>query len=239
MHWALFLWKSVSSIILLNLQKSSQRRILIILWLPLNLFYKCRNRALEKLWNMSKVKWLVNSRVRIQAYDCLISNSVLLYHNFHYFKLHLQFPLFFIFFLQLCTFFLIWMCKTILSIWLSNQSILKETSLEYSLEGLMLRLNFQHSGHLMQKTDSLEKILMLGKFEDRRRYWQRIRWLDASLTQWTWVWASSRSWWWTGGLVCCSPWGCKELDATERQGWCMLAGIQESIALRYIIMFCK
>ena len=42
-----------------------------------------------------------------------------------------------------------------------------------------------------------------------------------------------------GGLVCCSPWGCKELDATVRQGWCMLAGIQESIALRYIIMFCK
>ena len=71
------------------------------------------------------------------------------------------------------------MCKTILSIWLSNQSILKKTSLEYSLEGLMLRLNYQHSGHLMRKTDSLEKILMLGKFEGRRRRgWQRMRWLD-------------------------------------------------------------
>ena len=51
----------------------------------------------------------------------------------------------------------------------SNQSILKEISLEYSLEGLMLKLKFQYFGHLMQRTDSLEKILMLGKIEGRRR----------------------------------------------------------------------
>ena len=60
----------------------------------------------------------------------------------------------------------------------SNQSTLKETSPEYSLEGLMLKLKVQYFGHLMQRTYSLEKTLMLGKIEDRRRGWQRMRWLD-------------------------------------------------------------
>ena len=61
----------------------------------------------------------------------------------------------------------------------SNQSILKEISPEYFLEGLMLKLKLQHFGHLMQRTDSLEKTLMLGKFEDeRRRGQQGVRWLD-------------------------------------------------------------
>ena len=60
-----------------------------------------------------------------------------------------------------------------------NQSILKEISPEYSLEGLILRLKLQYSGHLMQRTDSFEKTLMLGKIEDRkRRGRQRMRWLD-------------------------------------------------------------
>ena len=60
-----------------------------------------------------------------------------------------------------------------------NQSILKEISTEYSLEGLMLKLKLQHFGHLMQRTDSLEKTLMLGKIQGgRRRGWQRMRWLD-------------------------------------------------------------
>ena len=59
------------------------------------------------------------------------------------------------------------------------QSILKEISPEYSLEGLMLKLKFQYFGHLMGRTDSLEKTLMLGKIEDRRRRGrQRMRWLD-------------------------------------------------------------
>ena len=58
----------------------------------------------------------------------------------------------------------------------SNQSILKKISPEYSLEGLMLKLLY--FGHLMPRTDSLEKTLMLGKIEDRRRGWQRMRWLD-------------------------------------------------------------
>ena len=61
----------------------------------------------------------------------------------------------------------------------SNQSILKEISPEYSLERLMLKLKLQYSGHLMQRTDSLEKTLMLGKIEGgRRRGRQRMRWLD-------------------------------------------------------------
>ena len=61
----------------------------------------------------------------------------------------------------------------------SNQSILKEISPEYSLEGLMLKLKLQYFGHLMQRTDSLEKTLMLGKIEGRRRRGQqRMRWLD-------------------------------------------------------------
>ena len=60
----------------------------------------------------------------------------------------------------------------------SNQSILKEINSEYSLEGLMLKLKLQHFGHLMRRADSLEKTLMLGKTEDRRRGRQRMRWLD-------------------------------------------------------------
>ena len=61
----------------------------------------------------------------------------------------------------------------------SNQSILKEISPEYSLEGLMLKLKLQYFGHLIQRTDSLEKTLMLGKIEGRRRRGQqRLRWLD-------------------------------------------------------------
>ena len=59
-----------------------------------------------------------------------------------------------------------------------NQSILKEISLEYSLEGLMLKLKPQYFGHLMQRMDSFEKTLMLGKIEGRRRGRQRMRWLD-------------------------------------------------------------
>ena len=63
----------------------------------------------------------------------------------------------------------------------SNQSILKEISPEYSLEGLMLKLRLQYFGHLLQKTDSVEKTLMLGKTEGRRRGQQRMRWLDDSM----------------------------------------------------------
>ena len=81
----------------------------------------------------------------------------------------------------------------------SNQSILKEISPEYSLEGLMLKLKLQYFGHLMWRTDSFEKPLMLGKIEGRRKGGQhRMRWLDGITTQWTWVWVTSGSWWWIG-----------------------------------------
>ena len=99
----------------------------------------------------------------------------------------------------------------------SNQSILKEISPEYLLEGLMLKLKLQYFGRLMRRTDSLEKTLMLGKIEGRRkRERQRMRWLDSindsvdhmSLTK-LWKMVKDRE-------ACCSPWGHKEVDTTER-----------------------
>ena len=79
----------------------------------------------------------------------------------------------------------------------SNQSILKEISPEYSLVGLMLKLKLQYFGHLMWRTDSLEKTLMLWKVgrECNDRGWDG--WM-ASQTQWTCIWVNSRSWWWIG-----------------------------------------
>ena len=63
----------------------------------------------------------------------------------------------------------------------------------------MLKLKLQYFGHLMQKADSFEKTLMLGKIEGRRRRGrQRMRWLDGITDKWTWVWVDSGSWWWTG-----------------------------------------
>ena len=101
----------------------------------------------------------------------------------------------------------------------SNQSILKEISPECSLKGLMLKLKLQHFGHLMQRADSFEMTRMLGKMEGGSRGDDRgwDGWM-ASLTQWTWVWVPSRSWWWTGkpGV---SAWGHKESDITERLNW--------------------
>ena len=103
----------------------------------------------------------------------------------------------------------------------SNQSILKEINSEYSLDGLMLKLKLQYFDHLMQRTNSLEKTLMLGKIEGRRRRGQqRMRWLysitnvmDMSLSRLQEL--GDRQ----GSLACCSPWGCKELDMTERLNW--------------------
>ena len=93
----------------------------------------------------------------------------------------------------------------------SNQSILKEIRHEYSLEGLMLKLKLQYFDHLMQRTESLEKSLMLGKIEGRRRGQQRMRWLNG-ITQLNGpefeqaLGVSDGQ----GSLVCCSPWSHKE-----------------------------
>ena len=98
-----------------------------------------------------------------------------------------------------------------------NQSILKEINPEYSLKRLMLKLKVQYFGHLMQRADSLEKTIMLGKTEGRRRRGrQRMRRLDGitdsmdiSLSK---LWETEGQ----GSLACCSPWGHKELNTTER-----------------------
>ena len=81
----------------------------------------------------------------------------------------------------------------------SNQSILKEINPEYLLEGLMLKLKLQYFGYLMPRASSLEKTLMLGNIEGKRRRGDKgwDSWM-VSLTQWTWVWASCRRWWRTG-----------------------------------------
>ena len=93
----------------------------------------------------------------------------------------------------------------------SNQSILKEISPEYSLEGLVLKLKLWYFGYMMQRTDSLEKTLMLGKTEGRRkRGQQRMRWLDGIIDS---VDMSLSKLW---ELTCCSPWGCRESDTTQQ-----------------------
>ena len=100
----------------------------------------------------------------------------------------------------------------------SNQSILKEISPEYSLKALMLKLKLQYFGHLMQRTDSLEKTLMLGKIEGgKRSTQQRMRWhhwLDGHEFEQVLGVREGQ-----GSLVCCSPWGHKESDMTEWLNW--------------------
>ena len=99
-----------------------------------------------------------------------------------------------------------------------NQSILKEISPKCSLEGLMLKLKLQYFGHLMERTDSLEKTLMLGKIEGGRRRGltegEMVGWhhrLDGHGFGWTLGVGDGQ-----GGLACCSLWGRKESDMTER-----------------------
>ena len=108
----------------------------------------------------------------------------------------------------------------------SNESILKKISPEYSLEGLMLKLKLQYFSHLMWRTDSLKKTLMLGMTEGRReRGRQRMRWLDGitdsmdmSLSK-IWELVTDREAWHPDRQVCFSPWGRKKPNTTEQLNW--------------------
>ena len=98
----------------------------------------------------------------------------------------------------------------------SNQSILKEINPEYSLEGLMLKMKLQYFSHLMPRANSLEKTLMLGKIEGRRRRgWQRMRWLDGITDSMDMSLSKLQDGKGQGSLACCSPWGPKESARTE------------------------
>ena len=102
----------------------------------------------------------------------------------------------------------------------SSQSILKEISPEYSLEVLMLKLNLQYFRHLTWRTNSLEKALMLGKAEGRRRRGQqRMRWLDSITDSMHLNLSKPGDSGRQGSLVCCSAWGHKESHTVERLNW--------------------
>ena len=127
----------------------------------------------------------------------------------------------------------------------SNQSILKEISPEYSLEGLKLKL--QYFGHLMWRTVSLEKTMMLGKIEGgRRRGWQRMRWLDGIPIWWTCIWANSRSLWWTGKPSVLQSMGSQRLSDWTELNWLFeckkkqkknVDTFSEFILLKYFLVF--
>ena len=112
--------------------------------------------------------------------------------------------------------FALWYWRRLLRVpWIarrSNQSVLKEINPECSLEGLMLKPKLQHFGHLMWRANSLEKTLVLGKTEGKRRWGDR-GWM-ASLTQWTWIWANSEETVEDRGAWCAAVHGVAKLDMT-------------------------
>jgi len=120
----------------------------------------------------------------------------------------------------------------------SMQSILKEISTEYSLKELMLKLKLQYFGHLMRRTDSLEKTLLLRKIKvGRRRGWQRMGWLDGIIDSMDMSLCNSSSWWWTGRLLSIQLlqfMGCKESDTMN--DWTELNGMKFYALSKYTIL---
>ena len=113
-----------------------------------------------------------------------------------------------------------WLLRVLWTARRLNQSILKEINPKYSLEELMLKLKLQFFGHLMRRTDSLEKTLILGKIEGRRRRrWQRMRLLDGITDSMDMRLSKLGVGDPPGSLTCCSPWGRKESDTTEWLNW--------------------
>ena len=121
----------------------------------------------------------------------------------------------------------------------SNQSILKEVSPGCSLEGLMLKLKHEYFGHLMQRTDSLEKTLMLGQIKGRRRRgWQRTRWLDGITDSMDMSLSKLRDLVMDRedgqeGLACCDSWGCKVPDTTEQLNWTVHMSLVKFLQVKF------
>ena len=114
----------------------------------------------------------------------------------------------------------------------SNQSILKEISPEYSLEGLMLKL--QSFGHLMWRTDSFEKTLMLGKIEGRRRRGRkRMRWLDGITDSMDMSLSKLQIWQWTGRPGVLQSMGSQSRDTTEQLNWIVYSPLQQALPFTF------
>ena len=150
-------------------------------WLPLIWISTCDGLELQKIIQL----WNYSLKLKLQL------------KNEEMFSLNTEFLYFFPEYRRIDAFEM-WCWRRLLRVpWTSrryNQSILKEFRPEYSLEGLMIQLKLQYFGHLMRRTDSFEKTLMLGKIENRRRRgWQRIRWLDGITDSMDMSWVNSRS----------------------------------------------